>query len=358
MRCSTNSNLARKPREVARVLAGLRDQLVPLVAEIAASSRRPNLEPLKRRFPHRVAGAVRPASGRRPSATTSARAESMSPTIRFARHLARAMCASPPATTRIFCRAHSSARCTRPVTACTSRACRPSDMACRPARPCRWESTNRSRGCGRTSSAAAGRFGNTSFRRRRPRLAQPLADVSARRFLFRDQRRAAIAHPHRIGRSDVQSAHPRAIRIGAGALDRRTARGRFAGCLARKVPPLPRHRAAQRCRRRAAGRALEQRGVRLLSHVLRWAISTRPAFRASEARSGRSCPPCSAAANSCRCAIGFALTSIRRAAAIRQPNWHAASPACRFRTKPCCATSAANSPRSMASNTPPIAFVG
>jgi carboxypeptidase Taq len=40
-----------KTAEVARVLAQLRDQLVPLVAEIAASSRRPNLEPLKRRFP-------------------------------------------------------------------------------------------------------------------------------------------------------------------------------------------------------------------------------------------------------------------------------------------------------------------
>jgi carboxypeptidase Taq len=43
-----------KTAEVARVLAGLRDQLVPLVAEIAASSRRPNLEPLKRRFPINV----------------------------------------------------------------------------------------------------------------------------------------------------------------------------------------------------------------------------------------------------------------------------------------------------------------
>jgi carboxypeptidase Taq len=40
-----------KTFEVARVLAGLRDQLVPLVAGIAASSRRPNLEPLQRRFP-------------------------------------------------------------------------------------------------------------------------------------------------------------------------------------------------------------------------------------------------------------------------------------------------------------------
>jgi carboxypeptidase Taq len=39
-----------KTSEVSRVLADLRDQLVPLVAEIAASPRRPNLEPLKRQF--------------------------------------------------------------------------------------------------------------------------------------------------------------------------------------------------------------------------------------------------------------------------------------------------------------------
>jgi carboxypeptidase Taq len=40
-----------KTKEVERVLAGLRDQLVPLVAEIASSSRRPNLDVLKRFFP-------------------------------------------------------------------------------------------------------------------------------------------------------------------------------------------------------------------------------------------------------------------------------------------------------------------
>jgi carboxypeptidase Taq len=40
-----------KTVEVTRVLAGLREQLVPLVAEIAASRRRPNLDALKRRFP-------------------------------------------------------------------------------------------------------------------------------------------------------------------------------------------------------------------------------------------------------------------------------------------------------------------
>jgi len=40
-----------KTADVARVLSGLREQLVPLVAQIAASSRRPNLDVLKRRFP-------------------------------------------------------------------------------------------------------------------------------------------------------------------------------------------------------------------------------------------------------------------------------------------------------------------
>jgi carboxypeptidase Taq len=40
-----------KTAEVARVLAGLREQLVPLVAQIATSRRRPNLDTLKRQFP-------------------------------------------------------------------------------------------------------------------------------------------------------------------------------------------------------------------------------------------------------------------------------------------------------------------
>jgi carboxypeptidase Taq len=40
-----------KTADVARVLAGLREQLVPLVAELAASGRRPNLEVLSRHYP-------------------------------------------------------------------------------------------------------------------------------------------------------------------------------------------------------------------------------------------------------------------------------------------------------------------
>jgi carboxypeptidase Taq len=40
-----------KTKEVAAALSGLRDQLVPLVAEIDASSRRPNLEVLKGNYP-------------------------------------------------------------------------------------------------------------------------------------------------------------------------------------------------------------------------------------------------------------------------------------------------------------------
>jgi carboxypeptidase Taq len=40
-----------KTADVARALAGLRDQLVPLVAAIAASSRRPNMEALRGQYP-------------------------------------------------------------------------------------------------------------------------------------------------------------------------------------------------------------------------------------------------------------------------------------------------------------------
>lgn len=55
-----------KTRDVERALTALRDQLVPLVAEIAASPRRPDLQPLRRHFPiglqeefgRRAAGAI------------------------------------------------------------------------------------------------------------------------------------------------------------------------------------------------------------------------------------------------------------------------------------------------------------
>ena len=53
-----------KTKEVERVLAGLRDQLVPLVAEIAASSRRPNMEPLKRHFPNHLQEELEPPGDR------------------------------------------------------------------------------------------------------------------------------------------------------------------------------------------------------------------------------------------------------------------------------------------------------
>ena len=65
-------------------------------------------------------------------------------------------------------------------------------------------------------------------------------------------------------------------------------------------------------------------------------------FEQAERRPGRSRTPCFAAASSCRCAIGSAKQSTRKAAATRPPNWPAASPASRYRTTRCCVTCAAN----------------
>ena len=85
---------------------------------------------------------------------------------------------------QFFCRRRSSASCTRRATACTSRACGPSSTDCRRAGSCRWASTNRNRGCGRTWSAAAGPSGSTSFRRRSGSSPTALGDVTLDEFYF------------------------------------------------------------------------------------------------------------------------------------------------------------------------------
>ena len=50
-RCWTTSSRAKRRPNVRRVLAELREQLVPLVAAIVESRRRPNLEVMRRRYP-------------------------------------------------------------------------------------------------------------------------------------------------------------------------------------------------------------------------------------------------------------------------------------------------------------------
>ena len=60
-----------KTANVARVLAGLREQLVPLVAAIADSGRQPNVDILRRRYPGRRPRSVRHAGRRTRSASIS-----------------------------------------------------------------------------------------------------------------------------------------------------------------------------------------------------------------------------------------------------------------------------------------------
>ena len=65
---------------------------------------------------------------------------------------------------------------------------------------------------------------------------EALRDVTLGRFLFRHQRRAAVVHPRRGGRGDLQPAHHPALRAGAGAGQRRPEAGRRAGGVEREVP--------------------------------------------------------------------------------------------------------------------------
>ena len=56
---------------VGKVLEGLREELVPLVAKIQASGRRPDTSVLAPQVSRRRPGAIRPRGGRRPSVSIS-----------------------------------------------------------------------------------------------------------------------------------------------------------------------------------------------------------------------------------------------------------------------------------------------
>ena len=110
-----------------------------------------------------------------------------------------------------------------------------------------------------------------------------LGDVPLDGLLFRHQRRAALADSRRGRRGDLQPAHHDSLRAGAGADLGRTPRRRSAGGLERKVRAVSRHQIADRCRRRAAGRPLERRADRLLPHLF-----ARQPLRGPALRTGRS----------------------------------------------------------------------
>ena len=220
VRCAARTNTSRAKRRPRSPRAGRRcaNNWCRWWRRSSASRRRPNLDDPARPLSDRLAGIVRPA-GRRGDRLRFRRrpARCDGSSVLLARS-ARATCGSPRATTSTSFPARCSARCTKRATASTSRACGPTDSACRPARPCRSASTNRNRGCGRTWSAAAARFGSTSIRRRSATFpAQSLGDVSLDDFYFAINDVRPSLDPHRIGRSHVQPAHPDSIRTGAGA---------------------------------------------------------------------------------------------------------------------------------------------
>ena len=96
--------------------------------------------------------------------------------------------------------------------------------------------------------------------------------------------------------------------------------GRFAGSLARQVPRVSWHPIADRRRRRAARRPLELAVHSATSRRIRSATCTPPSSSKRPSKTWEVCRTCSAAASSCRSAIGCEQTSIPKAAATRPPN--------------------------------------
>ena len=112
--------------------------------------------------------------------------------------------------------------------------------------------------------------------KRKQAFPEALRRRAARRVLFCDQRRAAVADSHRGRRGDVQPAHHGAVRAGAGAAARRAARRRSAGRVEREVSrstwassrrPMP-----TACCRTSTGAP----GWSAISRPTRSATSTRP----------------------------------------------------------------------------------
>ena len=169
---------------VDRVLAGLRDELVPLVAAIDQSGREPDVRSCCAQLSRRPAGTFgrevaigdrlrfqpRPARRHHPSV--------------LLRPLGRTIAASRPATTntssvrRFFGIMHEAGH------GIYDQGLRADQFGCRWARPSRWASTSRSRECGRTWSAAATPSGGIYFARAQERFPESLGDVRLDDFYF------------------------------------------------------------------------------------------------------------------------------------------------------------------------------
>ena len=127
--------------------------------------------------------------------------------------------------------------------------------------------------------------------------------------------REARADPRRRRRAHLHAAHPAALRAREPAAVRRSRGAQPARCLEFQHGTAPRREAAERSRRRAAGRALGGGIVRLLSRRTRSARSWR---RSSTRRCAKRCPTSkrrSRAANSRASWAGCARTCTGRARA-------------------------------------------
>ena len=205
--------------QVTKVLSALREQLVPLVAEIGASKKKPDIEILGRDYPvDRQEMFAKEVAAKLGFDFNRGRLDVTAHP--FCSRWARTIAASPRGTTEPFSRrvfrhaARSGPRHLRPGLAARA------ITACRRARRFRWAFTNRNRGCGKTWSAAAERSGNISTPTPSSISGASLGDVSLGRFYCGDERRAAVADPRRGRRSDVQLAHPDPLRAGAGLAQR------------------------------------------------------------------------------------------------------------------------------------------
>jgi Zn-dependent M32 family carboxypeptidase len=125
--------------EITSAFAALRAELVPLIAAIANSGRKPNREVL--------------LSISMPGDSTRRRTPSVPAS-------GRAIAGSPRATTSITSTSPFSACYTRRGTGCMSKGCRRSTPARRWGRPAHWAFTSRNPGSGKTRSAGAGRSGS------------------------------------------------------------------------------------------------------------------------------------------------------------------------------------------------------
>ena len=156
---------------VGRVLADLREKLVPLVAAIAGSNRRPDIAVLGR-----IPGRRQEAFGKEAAAAIGFdfdRGRLDVTCILFASTLGPHDCRITTRYDEHFFNSAFFGILHEAGHGIYEQGVPPESSACRWAKPFRWASTNRSPGCGRTSSAAAEPSGGTSIRR--PKSGSPLA---------------------------------------------------------------------------------------------------------------------------------------------------------------------------------------